>query len=287
MLQKIGIAAAGHFLEGYIAHDTDRGRMRTVRELVTEFRGLSGTAKQKAVLGETGLARDPLTALVNGNDLDRVPIAGLLAAMKANSRPVKPALLGAIGREHFTKRFEGFGCEMESFDYNADFSLVALGIGEEWLTSRLFIAAVMMERMRDVKVFVFVDRSPTTERRFVAVASVRHLRWALARRYPWLEGAWVKALESTTFSGVDPRTLPMTQSVIMSDTGALEPWQARQVLLRDIARWRATCNAADLKDVDASACDSPLPHLTLKLSQIVRRRRALIAQHAHDAQRCG
>ena len=31
--------------------------MRTVRELVAEFRGLSGTAKQKAVLGATGLAR--------------------------------------------------------------------------------------------------------------------------------------------------------------------------------------------------------------------------------------
>jgi DNA topoisomerase VI subunit B len=102
---------------GYIAHDTDRDRMRTVRELVTEFRGLSGTAKQKAVLGATGLSREPLTTLVNGRDLDRVAIARLLDAMKANSRPVKPRLLGSIGRDHFRKRFEGFGCEMESFDY--------------------------------------------------------------------------------------------------------------------------------------------------------------------------
>jgi DNA topoisomerase VI subunit B len=102
---------------GYVAHDTDRGRMRTVRELVAEFRGLSGTAKQKSVLGSTGLAREPLTALVNGSDLDRVAIARLLEAMKANSRPVKPTGLGTIGREHFKKRFESFGCEMESFDY--------------------------------------------------------------------------------------------------------------------------------------------------------------------------
>jgi len=79
---------------GYIAHDTDRGRMRTVRELVTEFQGLSGTAKQKAVLGTTGLAREPLTALVNGKDLDHGLIACLLEGMKANSRPVKPRLLG-------------------------------------------------------------------------------------------------------------------------------------------------------------------------------------------------
>ncbi len=72
----------------------------------------------------------------------------------------------------------------------ADFALVALGGGEEWLTSRLHIAAVMMERMRSVKVFVFVERAPTTERRFVAVVPVRQVRWALARRYPWLEAAW-------------------------------------------------------------------------------------------------
>ncbi len=33
-------------IAGYIAHDTDSGRMRTVRDLVAEFRGLSGSAKQ-------------------------------------------------------------------------------------------------------------------------------------------------------------------------------------------------------------------------------------------------
>ena len=37
--------------------------------------------------------------------------------MQANSKPVKPALLGIIGREHFEARFAAAGCEMESFDY--------------------------------------------------------------------------------------------------------------------------------------------------------------------------
>ena len=37
--------------------------------------------------------------------------------MQANSSPVKPALLGTIGREHFKARFAAAGCEMESFDY--------------------------------------------------------------------------------------------------------------------------------------------------------------------------
>jgi hypothetical protein len=64
----------------------------------------------------------------------------------------------------------------------ADFATIALGSGEAWLTSRLYIAAVMMERMRGTQVFVFVERAPFTERRLVAVASVRQVRWALARR---------------------------------------------------------------------------------------------------------
>ena len=101
----------------YISHDADRGRSRAVRELVAEFRGLHGTAKQKAILGATGLARAPLTALANGHDLDRAAIAGLLEAMKAGSKPVKPRLLGSIGRDHFAARFAAAGCEMESFDY--------------------------------------------------------------------------------------------------------------------------------------------------------------------------
>jgi DNA topoisomerase VI subunit B len=111
---------AAHFerlVAGYIAHDSDRGRMRTVRELVAEFRGVHGTAKQKAILSSTGLARAPLTALTNGKDLDHAAVASLLGLMKINSRPVKPRLLGSIGRAHFAARFAAAGCEMESFDY--------------------------------------------------------------------------------------------------------------------------------------------------------------------------
>jgi Histidine kinase-, DNA gyrase B-, and HSP90-like ATPase len=101
----------------YIKHDTDRGRERTVRELVAEFRGLSGTAKQKRVLDTTGLARAPLSALVRGNGFDGPKIAALLAAMKESSAPVKPAMLGSIGKEHFAKRLAAAGGEMETFEY--------------------------------------------------------------------------------------------------------------------------------------------------------------------------
>ena len=44
-------------------------------------------------------------------------VSALLTAMKAHSKPVKPPLLGIIGKDHFKQRFEAAGCEMESFDY--------------------------------------------------------------------------------------------------------------------------------------------------------------------------
>jgi len=127
----------------------------------------------------------------------------------------------------------------------ADFALIALGSGEEWITSRLYIAAVMMERMRGLHAFVFVERGPYTERRLVAVASVRQVRWALARRYPWLEAAWVRAslftfpsqpppgaqaLPLGAYCPPDPRTLDAPQPLIASDSGALEPWVASQIV---------------------------------------------------------
>ena len=103
---------------GYIAHDRDNGRDRTVRELVAEFRGLTGTAKQRRVLDATGLARTNLSALVNGKGIDADLTGPLLNVMKEHTKPVKPAKLGVIGEQHLRQRFEGNGCEMESFQYN-------------------------------------------------------------------------------------------------------------------------------------------------------------------------
>jgi DNA topoisomerase VI subunit B len=102
---------------GYIRDDDRRGRERTVREFVAEFSGLAGTAKQRTVLEKTGLARMSLSALRNGDGLDRDKVHGLLDAMKAHARPIKPAALGAIGREHLAHRFRQLGCVMETFAY--------------------------------------------------------------------------------------------------------------------------------------------------------------------------
>jgi DNA topoisomerase VI subunit B len=101
----------------YVAHDQDLGADRSVRELVKEFRGLTGTAKQKAVLEETDLSRVNLSHLANSHGLEHKIIGKLLATMKNHSKPVKPDALGAIGKQHIETRFAALGCEMESFQY--------------------------------------------------------------------------------------------------------------------------------------------------------------------------
>jgi hypothetical protein len=100
----------------YIARDQDRGREpRTVREFVSEFRGLSGTAKQKRVLEQVGASRLLLPQFFGNGDSAK--IGKLLAAMKRHSKPVKPLDLGSVGKTHFAARFEKAGADPETFQY--------------------------------------------------------------------------------------------------------------------------------------------------------------------------
>jgi DNA topoisomerase VI subunit B len=105
----------GRLVAAYLA--TPKGPERTVREFVSEFRALSGSAKQKEILEATGLHRLPLSALANGHDLDGPKVRALLAAMQAQAKPVKPALLGIIGEAHLRQRVEVLGGAMDTFQY--------------------------------------------------------------------------------------------------------------------------------------------------------------------------
>src|SRR5262249_50798662 len=89
----------------------------TVREFISEFDGLTSSAKQKAVLERIGLRRAELDKLRNGDGLDLKVVGHLLAAMKAETRPVNPSTLGAIGRDHLEQRFQELGSEMATFRY--------------------------------------------------------------------------------------------------------------------------------------------------------------------------
>ena len=97
-----------------VAYAEDHGlSQRPVRDFIAEFRGLSSTAKTKAICDGLGLSRRSLADVVT----DPALVAGLLDAMKAGARPVKPKDLGIIGREHLLKRFIAAGAQEDSFDY--------------------------------------------------------------------------------------------------------------------------------------------------------------------------
>jgi hypothetical protein len=104
----------------YLHRERNNGhhRGRTVREMIAEFKGLSGTAKQKTVATTAGLSGMSLSDLVSGDDLDDARLAVLLDAMKVESRPVKPKALGVIGADHLrTHVVEHFDVDPDSFRY--------------------------------------------------------------------------------------------------------------------------------------------------------------------------
>lgn len=153
-----GVDELSRLAAAYLTHDLDNGHMRTVREFVSEFRGLSATAKQKQVLEATGLAREPLSALIAHDDID-VELAGrLLEAMKQHSRPVPAKSLGVIGREHIKTRFLAVERMIpESFQYSKTIGHDEAGLpqvteiafgaldapkGEGWGPRRRFVCGV-------------------------------------------------------------------------------------------------------------------------------------------------
>jgi DNA topoisomerase VI subunit B len=103
----------------YITHHKDAGKdSRLVSDFLSEFDGLTGSAKRKKVLDETGLKRMRLSELVVGDRLDDARVAALLASMRRHSRPVAPRLLGMIGEDHLKARLLGMGVLPESFRYS-------------------------------------------------------------------------------------------------------------------------------------------------------------------------
>jgi DNA topoisomerase VI subunit B len=99
----------------YVADDQHRSRDRTVRQFVGEFRGLSGTAKQKSALDRTGAARMALADLFNADS--EAKWTQLLSAMKEVTKPVKPQDLGIIGKDHLASRFEAAGADLRTYKY--------------------------------------------------------------------------------------------------------------------------------------------------------------------------
>ena len=99
------------------AHIANRDSI-TVREFISEFRGMTGTAKQKLVLAETGASHVSLHNYFGLHKANTANIAKLLASMQKHTKPVQPAELGIIGKEHLYRRMEAAGGDPKTFTYN-------------------------------------------------------------------------------------------------------------------------------------------------------------------------
>jgi hypothetical protein len=105
------------YLAAHVARDRDSGQSRTVREFLAEFRGLSGTARQRQILNEVGCSHQSLANFFGVDQVNRSGIAKLLEAMQRHSRPVAPKHLGTIGADHFKERFVTAGGAVDTFKY--------------------------------------------------------------------------------------------------------------------------------------------------------------------------
>lgn len=75
----------------------------------------------------------------------------------------------------------------------ADYAVVDLRVGQSWLTSRLYIFALVLGEVRNLRAFVFLENAGGVRRRFLGVATPANVQKALAARYPWLEEAYFRA----------------------------------------------------------------------------------------------
>ena len=100
----------------YIQQDQAADRRRPLREFLALFDGLASTTRRGKILTEIGLGRAVLADLLRDGAPDREAIDALLQAMRAETKPVKPARLGIIGETNLRRRLGAFG-DADSFRY--------------------------------------------------------------------------------------------------------------------------------------------------------------------------
>jgi hypothetical protein len=78
----------------------------------------------------------------------------------------------------------------------ADYAVIDLGIGQSWLTSRLFIISILYPQIKGIKAFVFVENVNGIRKKYLGWTSADKIHWILAKNYPWMEEALHEAYSS-------------------------------------------------------------------------------------------
>lgn len=105
-------------ISGLILNDRKKGRAATIREFVSNFVGLSRSAKQK-IIGNALLPSKGLEDLVIDGNPNLLLVEKLLSAMQQESKPVLPKSLGVIGKVNLANILtKNFGANPELTTYS-------------------------------------------------------------------------------------------------------------------------------------------------------------------------
>ena len=114
--------------------------------------------------------------------------------------------------------------EFSSSTASSEYALLNLGDGQEWISSRLFIFAVMLQRMKSLKCVVFTSALASGDRRFLGCASPENIRWAIAADQPWLEAAYAQAYSklfllnpAASFTRIDGSMKPTVAETVVRE----------------------------------------------------------------------
>jgi DNA topoisomerase VI subunit B len=119
-----------------------------VREFIEGFDGLKSTAKQAKILNAFGMKRAKLSELVRDEDVDDERCEVLLRLMQGETKQVKPADLGFIGKEHLHERCTSLGCESESFHYARMPRRPGVAMEVPWIAEAAFAWGAGLEERR-------------------------------------------------------------------------------------------------------------------------------------------
>lgn len=128
---------------------------------------------------------------------------------------------------------------LNQLKYGGPQDYIVIDLGSEkprrWLTSRLYVLALLITLLDLPLYLVFVETVGSTRKRFVGFASPARVRWALARNYGWLEAGAAGAYAVTlgTLQCVPPGTLQLISAANFqfdSQTGPLSDFHLSQFL---------------------------------------------------------
>jgi hypothetical protein len=107
----------------------------------------------------------------------------------------------------------------------ADYAIINLGSGNKWLSSRLYIFALILGAVSGLKAFVFVENRAGIPKTFVGIATPDDIRVSLAAQYPWFQAAFIRA-----YAAIAPDPKLGREPYELKHLASVQSWQLSNVV---------------------------------------------------------